>query len=73
MANNIDTIFTTYDEEISHYISRGTMDFENAVIAETDPTMLAIFAIPTVAPSTKFPSGLTVKGSILYQLNGKIP
>ena len=31
VADSIDFIFSIYDSEITHYIARGTVDFENAV------------------------------------------
>ena len=70
IADSIDVLFDHYADVVLKYISRGTMEFEDAVENETDPTILAIHAIPTAPPSTQFPSGLTVRTSILYQLRG---
>lgn len=73
VADNIDFLFTHYEHAIQEYIKRGTMEFENAINSETDPTLLSIFDIPVYPADSEFPNGLTVKESLLYQLNGTIP
>lgn len=70
IADSIDVLFSHYSVQVAEYISRGTMKFENDVIGEVIPGILQILEIPSDVPSPKFPSGLTVKMSILYQLRG---
>ncbi len=66
-------LFAHYEVQVQHYIDRGTSEFENAVLNETDPTILSILAITAREPDTDFPNGLTVKQSIVYQLTGVKP
>lgn len=73
VADNIDFIFETYSTQIDSYIKRGTLDFETAVLVETDSTMVAILNLEALPPETDFPNGMTVKESIIYQLTGVIP
>ncbi len=73
VADNIELLFSHYDNEIRHYIERGTSEFEDAVNNETDSTILSILSIPVRQPDTDFPIGLTAKQSIIYQLTGVKP
>ena len=73
VANSIDLLFSHYAIEIAEYIQRGTSAFENAINNETNATILTILAIPVREPDTYFPNGLTVKQSIIYQINGTVP
>lgn len=73
IANSIDLLFDHYEVEIDHYIKRGAMEFENAVNSETDAQILAVLALPARQPDAVFPLGLTVKQSIIHQLNGEMP
>lgn len=73
IADSIDALFVHYGSEVTHYIQRGTLEFENAVNGETDATILAVLALPSRPADAEFPVGLTVKQSILYQLTGVIP
>jgi len=72
IANSIDLLFSHYSEEVFSYISRGTIDFENAIINESNPQILQILAIPVAPPSQFYPQGLTVRTSFLYQMRGWI-
>lgn len=73
VADSIDLLFTHYDVEITHYIQRGTMEWETAVINESDPQISAILAIQTRQPDADFPNGLTVQQSIIHQMTGEVP
>lgn len=73
IANNVLIIMDHYHTEIAKYEAHGTTDFENAVLNETDPTILALLQTPVRAPDTEFPNGLTAKTSIIHQLTGVVP
>ena len=73
VANSIDLLFSHYRLEVSDYILRQSMAFENAVMNETDPAILGILAFPARQPDEFFPNGLTVKQSIVHQLTKAIP
>ncbi len=73
VSNNIDTLFDHYQAQIDEYISRGTMSLENAVNSETDQSILDILNTDARKPDADFPNGLTVKQSIMYQLEGSVP
>lgn len=73
VADSIDLLFTHYAIQIAEYIQRGTTSFEDALSVETNPTILAILAIPVRAVDEFFPNGLTAKQSIQYQIDGTVP
>lgn len=73
IADSINLLFSHYEVEIEHYIQRGTMEFENAINNETNPSILAILALPARQPDVLYPYGLTVKQSVIHQLNGEVP
>lgn len=73
IADSIDVLFSHYEVQVDHYIQRGTMEFEEAINNESDAAILAILALPGRLPDAEFPSGLTVKESIIYQLTGVKP
>jgi len=73
VADNIDLLFEHYRIEIQDYRERQTNSFEEAVLNEINPQILAILNIPARQPDTDFPNGLTVKQSIIYQLTGVKP
>ena len=73
VANSIDLLFSHYRTEVSDYILRQSMAFENAVMNETDPKILGILAFPARQPDDDFPNGLNVKQSIIHQLTKAIP
>ncbi len=70
-SQSIDTILDHYEVEINHYISRGTLEFENAVRNETDPTILSVLDLVVRPPDEVFSAGLTIKQTILHQLTGE--
>lgn len=74
-SKHMGILFKYYADEIENYKEDGTMDFENAVLNETDTAILEILNLMTQPPGLdpRFPNGFTVKTSILYQLNGNIP
>ncbi len=73
IANNIDTLFDHYQVQIDEYIARGTMTLEDAVNAESNQSILDILSTDARKPDAEFPNGLTVKQSIMYQLEGTVP
>jgi len=70
VSNSIGTLFDYYKAQIDEYISRGTMYLETSVESEIDQSILDILNTDARKPDADFPSGLTVKESILYQLRG---
>jgi len=70
VSNNIDTLFNYYQSEIDEYISRGTMLLETSIKNESDQSILNLLNTDARKPDGEFPNGLTVKESILYQLEG---
>lgn len=73
IAGSIDGLFNHYADQVLKYISRGTSHFEDDVSNETNANILGVFQIPSAPPSEKFPNGMTVRESILYQLTGEKP
>lgn len=69
-SNSIDIILKHYELEIEHYVGGNDLGFERAVLNEDNPVMLDIFALQVRPPDAEFPSGLTIKQSILHQLTG---
>lgn len=66
----INTVFSHYYDEQMVYKQKGTDEFSNAILTETDPTILMILGIEV--PRGDDPSKLiSVKNSILYQLGAK--
>ena len=72
-ASGLDYLLNHYSTEILNYENFGTMDFENAILNETDVTALSVLDATLRSPDSKFPNGLTGRQSILYQLTGVIP
>jgi hypothetical protein len=74
-SKHMGILFKYYADEIESYKEDGTMDFENAVLNETDSAILEILNLTTQPPGLdpRFPNGFTVKTSIIYQLNGTVP
>lgn len=70
-SQSVDAILTHYETEINHYISKGDMEFEDAVRNETDPTILAMLDLGVRPPDAQFSHGLTIKQTILHQLTGE--
>lgn len=70
-AQSVNAILDHYDLEINHYISRNTMEFEDAVRNETDPTILGMLNLVVRPPDATFSAGLTIKQTILHQLTGE--
>ena len=73
ISAGVGTILGHYSEEIAKYESHGLPDFETAVNAETDPTILDLLALPVRPAEEEFPNGLTARQSIIHQLTGVIP
>ena len=88
IAGLIDAIFDVYSQEIYDYETRNKRDFEDVITSDYnyvdngDPEdeintiklqIKSIWDVIVVAPDSKFPIGMTVHQSILYQLNGTIP
>ena len=75
VAQSLDFLLTHYESVTRKYKERNlhTLDFENAVIFESDPQILAIHQIPVRQPDAYFPNGLNVKQAIMYQIKGLIP
>lgn len=75
VASSIDLLLNHYEVSTRKYRERKlhTIDFENAVIFESNPQILAIHQIPVRQPDAHFPNGLNVKQAIMYQLKGTIP
>ena len=72
-ALGLNYLLNHYSTEILNYENFGTMDFENAILNETDITALSVLDATLRSPDSKFPNGLTGRQSILYQLTGVIP
>ena len=70
-SQSIETILGHYEIEIDHYIKRGTMEFEDAVRNESNPTILPILDLIVRPPDVDFSAGLTVRQTILHQLTGE--
>lgn len=70
-SQSIETILNHYEVEITHYIQRGTKEFEDAVRNETDPAIISILNLLVRPPDAVFSSGLTIKQTILHQLTGE--
>ena len=69
-SNSIDIILKHYELEINHYISNGSEEFEKAVNEEDNPVMMEILSLMVRPPDALFPTGLTIKESIIHQLTG---
>lgn len=65
------TVFNHYHDEQLLYKESGSSDFKDAVLAETDPTILGILDIEV--PRFDDPNiNIKVKNSILYQITGDV-
>lgn len=75
VANSVQSMYIHYAEQIRLYKERVILDnsFEDAVNSETNSQILQTLNTPARSPDQFFPNGLTVKGSVLYQLTGVIP
>lgn len=73
VSNSIDILFSKYETEINHYITRGTDEFEKIINEEDNPIMLSILSRNTYIPDAIFPIGLTLKKALIYQIKGIIP
>lgn len=69
---NIKKMYLHYDVEVKNYVQYGWRDFELALLSETDPFILDTLSRTARNPDVKFPNGLTVRESIMYQLIGAI-
>ena len=69
-SNNIDVLLKYYEIEIDHYIQNDRMDFELAINNESNAAMIEIHNLMVRPPDALFPTGLTIKQSILHQLTG---
>lgn len=72
-SKSLNLLFSYYDKQVRVYEDRGTLDFENAVLNESDAIILEILALQAYLPDAIFPTGLTIKDSIIYQLTGATP
>lgn len=73
ISSSIEDIFSHYDSQIAAYISRGSSDFEEAVLNETNQDILEKLQKTVRLPDELFPIGLNAGQSIIYQLNGTVP
>jgi len=69
-TDSVDLILKQYESEIVHYIDNGTREFEDAINNESNPVLLEVLDLGVRPPDALFPSGLTMKQSILHQLTG---
>ena len=69
-SNSIDVILKQYEAEITHYVDLGTDEFENAIANESNAIMVELLGLMVRPPDVLFPTGLTIKQSILHQLTG---
>jgi len=72
-SNSIEILFKHYSTEIDNYIKRGSLEFEAAILAETNPILVKILSLESYIPDADFPTGLTIKQAIVYQLTGVKP
>lgn len=72
-GDSIEVLFKNYEIEITHYIQRGTDEFKKAINEEVNPIMLKILNLQSYIPDAEFPTGLTIKQAIIYQLTGVKP
>lgn len=70
-TDSINVILKHYEKEILSYIENGDMQFEDAVRNEANPIMIDILSLGVRPPDALFPSGLTIKQTILHQLTGE--
>lgn len=70
-AQSVDTILNHYELEITHYISKGNREFEDAVKNETDPAILTMLDLMVRPPDAEFSAGLNIRQTILHQLTGE--
>ena len=71
--DGIQALLTHYQDQIYNYKENGFDTFENSIVNETNPQFIALLDTLARVPDDTFPVGLTVRQSILYQLNGDIP
>ena len=69
-SHSIGVIMSVYRDQISDYIENGTIGFEAVILNESNPIMLEIFDLAVRPPDEQFPTGLTIKETILHQLTG---
>ena len=69
-SNNIDVLLKYYEIEINHYIQNNRMDFDLAINNEANAAMIEILGLMVRPPDALFPTGLTIKQSIMHQLTG---
>ena len=69
-TDSVDLILKQYEGEIVHYIDNGVMGFEDAINNEGNPVLLEVLDLGFRPPDTLFPTGLTMKQSIIHQLTG---
>lgn len=68
IENYINALLKRYKNEIDLFIYNDTDDFKNVVESETEQPYLTYLNIVVEAPSDEFPTGKTVKDSILSQI-----
>lgn len=61
-----------YRDEMSSYMDSNTLDFENAILSESNTLMLEALNLNVRPPDVLFPTGLTIKQSIIHQLTGVV-
>lgn len=66
----VDIVHKYYKEQIASYKEDGTTEFENAIKNETNLIMLEVLNTNVRPPDALFPTGLTIKQTILHQLTG---
>ena len=74
VITSIKFILNHYNALRLKYIEDGEMDFETALLNESDTDILGHLNKTTIFPGQdpKWPNGQTIKTAILYQLNGDI-
>lgn len=71
-TDSINLILDQYEKEIVHYVDNNSREFEEIVLAESNPILVDILGLNVRPPDALFPSGLTIKQSIIHQLTGVV-
>ena len=66
----VEMLSNYYRAEMDEYEKSGSKDFENKVLNESNEFMLNVLNLNVRPPDNLFPTGLTIKQSILHQLTG---
>lgn len=69
IESHVNELFKRYKEEVDLYVYNNSDDFKNIVINESESPYKEYLEIIVAPPSDKYPSGVTVKDGILYQIS----